>query len=619
MKNVVLQAFSARFFTRSSKDCRATSSDPVVLAKIGPLGDARYHMSITSSNTVDVIVIGGGINGTGVARDCALRGLRVALFEKNDFGFGASGNNSGMIHGGPRYLLTHPQLTRESCLDSGYIQRIAPHLMFRVPFIFPVERGGVKAHARLAALDAFFAYYDRYQPLKMGKPHTLLSAADLHALEPGLVGDFIGAVTFDEWGVDGARICALNAVDAANNGAKIHTHCEVEKIIRKGTNYGDPVIGVQSHDLITGHRQQWQAPTIINATGAWCERLLNVLADEQKSTHVPLVRPGKGIHVTYERRLSPYGVVTDAIDGREIFLMPWQNVCWIATTDDDFFGDLDRITATSDEVEYLIESVSRIFPAARGARVIGTSVGARPTLYAYGKPESKLSREHAIVDHTARGAPGLFSMIGGKLASYRAFSEEMSDVIANRCQTSKPCSTHIMSLPGGEHPLSADALTETFALSEVVAARLIGRQGATSLRILQEAAPFERRVVCVCESVTACEVRHVCQHEFARTLGDVARRTRLGLGPCGGLQCAHQGAQIVAATCRYSVTDVQAMTMDFLGGRFQSRLPAWRYLSYAQEELLLGMMQYALEPTAHHVHAKDNAASAISSVGDAGD
>jgi glycerol-3-phosphate dehydrogenase len=118
---------------------------------------------------VDVIVIGGGVNGTGVARDCALRGLKVAVFERNDLAFGASGNSSGMIHGGPRYLTADPDVTYSSCLDSGHIQRIAPHLLFRIPFLMPVFRGNeLAAEATLAAYDAFFEVYDRYQPLKRG-------------------------------------------------------------------------------------------------------------------------------------------------------------------------------------------------------------------------------------------------------------------------------------------------------------------------------------------------------------------------------------------------------------------------------------------------------------------
>src|SRR6187402_2594496 len=136
----------------------------------------------------DVIVIGGGVNGVGVLRDATLRGFSVSLFERNDLAFGASGNSSGMIHGGPRYLSYDPDVTYSSCLDSGHIQRIAPHLLFRIPFLMPVfEHAGLKAKATLAAYDGFFGLYDKYQELKSGKPHVRLSAAEVRALEPGLI------------------------------------------------------------------------------------------------------------------------------------------------------------------------------------------------------------------------------------------------------------------------------------------------------------------------------------------------------------------------------------------------------------------------------------------------
>ncbi|HET6344367.1 MAG TPA: FAD-dependent oxidoreductase, partial [Myxococcota bacterium] len=123
---------------------------------------------------VDVVVIGGGVNGAGVARDCTQRGLRVAVFERNDIAFGASGNNSGMIHGGPRYLTYDPNVTYSSCLDSGHIQRIAPHLLFRIPFLMPLPSGR-RGSIMLTLIDAFFQAYDEFQPLKAGKPHARLS------------------------------------------------------------------------------------------------------------------------------------------------------------------------------------------------------------------------------------------------------------------------------------------------------------------------------------------------------------------------------------------------------------------------------------------------------------
>src|SRR5580704_11315200 len=217
----------------------------------------------------DVAVIGGGVNGTGVARDLALRNLRVVLFERHDLAFGASGNSSGMIHGGVRYLATAPSVTETSCRDSGYIQRIAPHLLFRIPFLMPL-RDGVKRRVMLELIDAYFRAYDDYQPLKRGEPHCRLDAADLRRLEPGLVGPLAGGITFDEWGVDGSRLCVLNALDAVEHGARVRIHTSVEGIERlPGGERAGPRYVVRSRDAITAAVVRTRARAVVNATGAW--------------------------------------------------------------------------------------------------------------------------------------------------------------------------------------------------------------------------------------------------------------------------------------------------------------------------------------------------------------
>src|SRR5688572_18744212 len=215
---------------------------------------------------VDVIVVGGGVNGTGVARDATLRGLSVALFERNDIGFGASGNSSGMIHGGPRYLTHDPDVTYTSCLDSGHIQRIAPHLLFRIPFLMPVfGRSGSRARAQLLAYDAFFGLYDKYQELKSGKPHVRLTAAEVRQLEPGLI-ESAGGVTFDEWGIDGVRLCIGSLMDATERGARAQVHCTVTELLRRDDG---SVYGVRFRDRSRGSSGSLTGRVVVNATGAW--------------------------------------------------------------------------------------------------------------------------------------------------------------------------------------------------------------------------------------------------------------------------------------------------------------------------------------------------------------
>lgn len=518
---------------------------------------------------VDVIVIGGGVNGTGVARDCAQRGLKVALFEKNDIGFGASGNSSGMIHGGPRYLTKNPKVTYTSCLDSGHIQEIAPHLLFRVPFLVPVFQGGVKGVMELAAYDAFFEVYDRYQHLKHGKTHLRFTGEQVGQIEPGLIQTH-GAVSFDEWGIDGVRLCIASLKDAEERGAKVFCHTAVTGILR---GEAGQVHGVRFLDADTKAAGMMTSRVVVNATGAWAPITASCFELPREAVRL---RPGKGIHVFLDRRFSNFCVVTKAVDGREVFLLPWQNMSILGTTDDDYYGDLDDVRATTEEVRYLREAISRVVPGVKTARAIGTSGGVRPTLYDWGPHEDALSREHQIVDHHAHGAPRLYSMLGGKLASYRLFSEEMTDVILKELQLEARCQTHSLSLPGGEKVVDDSArlsLSQQFGLDELVTRRLCYRHGARARTLLEEF-PDQHRVVCVCEGVIEAEVRHAVQNEWARSVEDVSRRTRLGLGPCGGMRCALDCGRLVAAQRSQSPSEGLSSAAEFLAQAFSKRLPA---------------------------------------------
>jgi glycerol-3-phosphate dehydrogenase len=543
------------------------------------------------ADEVDVAVVGGGINGTGVARDLSLRGLRVALFERHDLAFGASGNSSGMIHGGVRYLSKSPHVTETSCRDSGYIQRIAPHLLFRIPFLMPV-RSGPKGRVVLELIDAYFRAYDDYQPLKRGEPHCRLDASDLARLEPGLVGSVVGGITFDEWGVDGGRLCVLNAIDAIEHGARVHTHSTVDSIARLPNDRARYV--VDARDTITQERVRIRTTVVVNATGAWSPITASLGGLPQARVRV---RPGKGIHVVLDRRLSNYGILSEAIDGRQIFLEPWQNVSVLGTTDDDYYGDLDEVQATSEEVRYLVQGVARVFPSVRTARAIGTYAGIRPTLYAYGQNEDSLSREHEVVDHASDGAAGVYSMIGGKLASYRLFAQELSDRVAARdFDLQVPCTTHTRPLPGGERVLDAIAVADEHGLTPVAARRLIYRHGTRALRILERTAqrPSEREVTCPCEPVLEAEVRHAIREEMARTVDDVARRTRLGLGACGGMRCAARCSQIIAEERGLLPHQGRAMASEFLVRQARTRLVALGTAQARQEALTLAHVRASL-------------------------
>ena len=242
-----------------------------------------------------VLVIGGGINGTGVARDLALRGVACALVEKKELGSGTTWASSGMIHGGLRYLQKDPEVTYHSCVDSGAIQRIAPHLVFRIPFlmpVFPEDPIGPEI------VEIGLEMYDKFVPLKNGRPHTRLTREQALALEPGISPRIECAFTLDEWGIDAARLCAANALDAAEHGAQIFTHCEAVEVLREAG--GTRVTGVRVRDRVRGDETLIEAALVLNAAGPWGPEVAELAGEKFK------LRPGKGVHLVFERRVSTH-------------------------------------------------------------------------------------------------------------------------------------------------------------------------------------------------------------------------------------------------------------------------------------------------------------------------
>jgi glycerol-3-phosphate dehydrogenase len=533
----------------------------------------------------DVIILGGGVNGAGVARDCALRGLSVLLLEKADFGVGASGNSSGMIHGGIRYMLTDRKVTEDSSRDSGYIQRIAPHLLFRIPFLVPFasRKEGRTLRDRLEwyGTEVYVGTYDLYQPLKRGKPSARLGPEELYALEPALRPGLAGAVTMDEWGIDAFRLCALNALHARALGADVRNWTEAREVLRDGGK----VRGVRFRDVLTGEEAEAEASVVFNATGAWSPAF-----GRKSGVPVPM-RPGKGVHLTLDRRFSNYGVICSAVDGRQMFVMPHENETIVGTTDDDYYGDPDDLEATNDEIEYLLEGGSSLLPGIRRERITRAWCGLRTTIYAYGPNEDALSREHQLHDGAAHGAAGLLSFVGGKLASYRAQAQEATDRILELLgRPPVACRTHELPLPGGDEVPDPAALAREWPVAAPVAARLVYRHGSRAREVLRLLADDPRLglVLCRDEAILAAEVVYCARNELVRRLQDLRRRCRLALGACGGVDCARLGAQLAGRELGWDEGRVRAELADLLDQGWRERRSIVDGAQLAQEELLRG-------------------------------
>jgi glycerol-3-phosphate dehydrogenase len=523
----------------------------------------------------DVLIIGGGINGSGIARDCAMRGLKTILVEKKDFAAGATGTCSGMIHGGPRYLEYDIETTRTSCLDSGYIQKIAPFLLFRIPFIFPVLKGD---KYNIELIETFMEAYDHSTPLKNGGPHARLTRADALKLEPGLTDRIVGGVTMDEWGCSPFRLSILNVLSAHRYGAEIRNHTEAEKLL---IDENRQVVGARLRNTLTGEHEEVRARIVFNAGGPWSPKIARLAGANVK------IRPAKGVHLVFDRRLSNVAITAETVDGRSIFVLPYENTSLVGTTDDDYYGDLDNVTATRDEIQYLLQGIERVFPSIRNERIIRVFAGVRPTLYEWRKNEDELSREHKVFDHEQTdGVKGLLSIAGGKLASYRLMSEHATDVICQKLGIREKCRTQLEPLPGGDGEVDIQQAAREYGVPAFIIQRLYQRYGTMYAKIMaSEPQGSAKSIVCQCESVTEAEIRHVIRHEWARTLDDVRRRTRLGAGPCQGCRCTLAAACILAEELHLNPDDLTSVAMEFLQERWKGKLPILSGLQLAQEEI----------------------------------
>jgi glycerol-3-phosphate dehydrogenase len=526
-----------------------------------------------SASAHDVVVIGGGVTGAGIARDLARRGASVLLLEKGDYGGGTSGASSWMIHGGPRYLEFDWRTTRLSAEDAGKIVNIARHMVHRVVFLLPVMPGDKN---NIERLETAMEVYDRFQPLKLSNRHLRLTAAEARRLEPGLSDRMVGAMTMEEWGVDPHRLTFANVLDAIENGARALNHARVVDLIRDGPN----VLGVRYRGP-DGALNEARAKVTVNATGPWSPilgKLAGVAID---------LRPAKGIHIIFDRRVSNFAISCDAVDGRGLLLVPHGNFTLVGTTDDDFYGDPDDIEVHPDEVDYILQAFDRIMPSLRHHRAIRATAGVRPTIFRWRTYEDELSRRYEILDHGNDAAPGLVSVIGGKLSMYRLMAEQATDLVCRKLGIDAVCSTGTAPLPGSEVAAEPAAdLADRYGIPALAAARLQTRQGCRAPRIFDGRS--ERGLVCRCEPITVAEMANAARNEQVRTLSDAFRRVGLAAGPCAGALCIERAAEIVGRELGWSAGQRREAAADFRSELWLGRAPVLDRWGWAEEELIAG-------------------------------
>ena len=502
--------------------------------------------------TFDVAVIGAGINGAGIARDAALRGLNVIVLDKNDMCSGCSAISSRLIHGGLRYLeYGEIPLVYESLHERRFLRQAAPHLVKPLRICIPIYAGARRGPLliRLGMLA-----YDLLSFTKKMPRHDMLSSAAIRDAEPGLeAGGLRAAVRYYDAQVTFAeRLVLENLLAAQAAGAEIAMHCEVTGIEVDGGAVSDV-----TYEDAQGRRQTIRASVVVNAAGPWVDRVL----DAAPRSGQRLIGGTKGSHIivgAFAGAPKDAFYVEAAADGRPFFIIPWYNQYLIGTTDIRYDGDLDEIRASDAEVDYLLTETNRVFPSAELSRndIHYAYAGVRPLPFKREGPESAITRRHIIKRNTDI-AEGLVSIIGGKLTTYRSLAEQAVDKVGKILRRRlPPCRTRDSLLPGAFALDDArKALDASGLLSPDGAQRLIDVYGGRAARIVSlcKSEPALARSIGEGGRILAAEVSFVLREEFAQTLSDIVfRRMMIGLDADQARACYEEIAALAAAEAGWS-------------------------------------------------------------------
>ncbi|MBX3089514.1 MAG: glycerol-3-phosphate dehydrogenase/oxidase [Cryobacterium sp.] len=498
-------------------------------SKLGP-EERAAAIEALKNKELDILVIGGGIVGTGSAMDAVTRGLRVGLVEARDFASGTSSRSSKLVHGGIRYLeQLNFRLVREALIERGLLlQRIAPHLVKPVRFLYPLKK---PIFERLY-IGAGMLLYDLFS-YTGGRPpgvphHRHLSKRQVHRLMPSLRQDaLVGGITYYDAQVDDARYVASLARTASFYGAHVASRVRVEGFLK----VGERVVGVRAHDLLTGEIFEIKARQVVNATGVWTDDTQAMVGERGQFK----VRASKGIHlvVPRDRFQSKVGLLLRT-EKSVLFVIPWGRHWLIGTTDTDWNLDKAHPAATAADIDYLLEHVNKVInlPLTR-EDVEGVYAGLRPLLAGESDQTSKLSREHIV----AHSVPGLVVIAGGKWTTYRVMAKDAIDEAVAALDGAAPESiTEDIALLGAEGYQAAwnkrSKIARAFGVHKVRIEHLLNRYGTLTdeLLDLMRDRPELNNPLPGADDYLEAEVVYACTHEGALHLDDVlARRTRISI------------------------------------------------------------------------------------------
>lgn len=549
-------------------------------AKMGPQ-EREQAWERFGGGRFDVLVIGGGVTGAGVALDAATRGLRTALVEARDFASGTSSRSSKLFHGGLRYLeQLNFGLVREALHERDLmVNRIAPHLVKPIPFLYPLQHrfwerpyvtAGLTLYDGLARVGAIA------QPMPM---HKQLTRTGARALFPALKPDHLtGAIRYYDAQADDARHTLTVARTAATYGAVIRNSTEVTGFILEG----DRVVGAHLRDVDTGRTQEIRAAVTINATGVWTDDLQKLAGGRGRFR----VRASKGIHIVVprDRIAAEVGLIVKT-EKSVLFVIPWGRHWLIGTTDTDWELDKAHPAASRADIDYLLDHVNAVLTTPLTHDDIeGVFAGLRPLLRGESDDTSQLSREHAV----ARPQPGLISVAGGKYTTYRVMAKDTIDAAAEDLdQTPPPSTTDQVPLVGADGYFAmmnqVPALARRYDLEPWRITHLLNRYGSLIDEVLAPAAedPGLLEPMDQAAEYLRAEIRYAASHEAAVHLDDIlTRRTRISI------ETVHRGSDSAQAAAEL-VADMLGWDGDRLANEvavYRARVDAERESQQAESD-----------------------------------
>jgi glycerol-3-phosphate dehydrogenase len=523
----------------------------------------------------DLVVVGGGITGAGVALDAASRGYSVALVEKADFAAGTSSRSSKLIHGGLRYLQNFDLgLVREALLERSLLVKLAPHLVRPLPFVVPTFEG--KRPDRMLGMG--LNMYD-VMSWRRGRDEAEEWSPERHRTIDGPeVLDFVpaladreptGGYLFYDCQTDDARLVLTVLGEAERFGAVVANRCEVTGLVERG----ERAAGVLVRDGIGGGEFELCGDNVVNATGVWADRIRpqELYAEEE----VPVIRPSRGTHVTLPRELVDVraGAIVPAGGGRTVFVLPWLDRTLVGTTDNDYEGSVEHVPPAEEDVAYLLEAVNGFFATDLGpGDLSGAYAGVRP-LISTGDPKKSvdISRKAELYETSS----GLVTITGGKLTTWRRMAKLAVDRIVEREGREAPCRTHEIQLG---MPVDAGSLPEAAGVNVESREHLASRYGHAANLVMRLAAVDPALAERISPDLPdiAAEAAFAVDHEQAHAVADVLlRRTRLGV--LDARRLCEDGADGPAKVAR-----AMAGLLGWDDARVERELEDWREVARAE-------------------------------------